>query len=83
MNACECTVHSLTFYKIVSFCISAVNNTVNRLAAFALDFLFVAVIKNVSECSHLISITLLGMTTSTVGFKMTFLANNYKNFTHQ
>lgn len=62
--------------KIVSFCISAVHNTVNTLAAFALDFLFVAVIKNVSECSHLISITHLGATTNRVGFKITFLADN-------
>lgn len=65
----------LHFTKLSLF-VLVLSITVNVLAAFALDFLFVAVIKNVSECSHLISITHLGMTTNTVGFRMTFLADN-------
>lgn len=47
--------------------------TVNILAAFVLHLLFASVIENVSECSRLVMITHLGMTTNTVGYKITFL----------
>lgn len=74
MNICGYAVHSSAFYKIVSwFSISDVYLAVNILAAFVVDLLFAAVIKNVSECSHLVMITHLGMTTNIVGFKITFL----------
>lgn len=64
----------LHFTKLfLFFPISDVHLTVNILAAFVLDLLFAAVIENVSECSHLVVITHLGMTTNIVGFKITFL----------
>lgn len=55
------------------FFISDVHLTVNILAAFVLHLFFAAVIKNVSEYSHLVMITHLGMTTNIVEFKITFL----------
>lgn len=63
----------LHFTKLSFFSISAVHMTVNILAAFVLHLLFASVIENVSECSRLVMITHLGMTTNIVGFKITFL----------